>query len=220
MRAATPEEFRADPLGRYVLERRFAVWLRDRSIGGVLVFDGVSPGELERLFALQEVVFDHLGPSPKSLWDVTSVSSRTVTAETIRRTVELAKPRLDWLAAVGLRHAIWVPEGPLGALVVGFRVIAGVSHPWLESRELATLASWLGETEAALADVITPIKRAHGELHGTIAAIREHLAREPAATLDAIALALGCSRRSVQRRLAEHGSTFRHEQRLARRGRD
>ena len=206
-------DFLADPVGRFVAGRSFVTWMQTTRRGGTTHFgvhDAYDEARLTELYVMPEhpalvIPYDVLFDS--SALDAFDRSNFALLAGFLEQQV-------GTLATSARRFAMVKPSGMIGAM------FAGVFHEWIEPRlpvaslfaDRAEALEWLGlpagnEERRALdrmfeAVLATPLLRSLRKLID--ADLRD-------ATLATAATTLGTSERSLQRHLAEHGTSFRDE---------
>jgi AraC-like DNA-binding protein len=206
MRAARSiAEFLADPVGRHVTGRVFVAWVLTPKLAGASYFGRIELADHEPLLEVFDL-YKHpaLAPPVRALLDGSGVETFDVRAyELLARYAgkwpDIA-PRVDKVAIVR-------PRGMANA------VSAGLFHELSPAPDGALFASradafaWLGadgsEVEAAVRAANAP---------PLLRELRRYLGENlQDASLESAARALASSPRSVQRALADAGTTFRAE---------
>jgi AraC-like DNA-binding protein len=210
--AATVEEFFADPVGAYVAGRSFVIWAFSPTLAGSIYFGQPEASDYPALLRMFELPRHPRLQRPFDvLVDAGDVEGLSASAFELL-TTNLAV--VEGFSAFIRRVSIVRPRGVAGAAV------AGLFYEAVQGRFTAALFTdrkealgWLGradrdQAQAALQAVIDRVRGTSPSLR----ALRDHLARHIAApSIDEAARALVTSPRSLQRRLAELGTSFRAE---------
>ncbi|HEX8113887.1 MAG TPA: helix-turn-helix transcriptional regulator [Kofleriaceae bacterium] len=217
--ASSADDLLAAPVGRYLAGRSFVVWVQDRHRLGAFHFgrhEVVDEPALAALFALP--LSSTLAPPYEVLYDLSAVEALD------RRAFECFEVFLargvDQLAHRTRRLAAVRPNGLPGA------AFAGLFHDLIAPRFDAKLCGdrreayeWLGLGHGAQRDERDEIESLRDAFLEPVLVrrVREAIAADiPAATLDRIANALAISPRTLQRQLADHGTSLRDEVACAR----
>ena len=205
-RARSIDDFLRDPMDAYATEPGWLVFLRPALSGVVLwgVVDGAAVRQLARFLELRCAL-----PPHASFLDARLDSLDASAFET----------RKDFIDSHGtaMRHAVSClaivkPEGVLGALVEGIRLVSPPPFPERFFTDPREAFAWLGaEHDAALLDQLTAI-RAETLVHDPcVQKLRVLLDADLELSLTAAAHALAMSERSLQRRLARDGTSYQAE---------
>jgi AraC-like DNA-binding protein len=207
--ARTTAEFLADPIGRYVAGRAFAMWMWSDKLVGASYFGRVELAdhapimEVFDLYRHAALVPPYRGLIDGSELEHVDASSFDLLARYLARWNEVA-PRVE-------RVAIVRPHGLPSAAIAGVfheTIRPDVTGQLFGSR--ADALAWLEAPDGVAAAVEDALRRAHvpplvGELRRYLAAnLRD-------ATLETAAAALASSPRTLQRTLSGAGTTFRDE---------
>ena len=110
------------------------------------------------------------------------------------------------------RLAIVRPSGFAGAVAAGFYETTEAPYPVEVFAEPADAYAWVGADGASMARVFRGLVEGSSDAPAMLRELRRALeARLPDATLEGLAKDLGLAVRTLQRRLKEHGTTFRRE---------
>jgi AraC-like DNA-binding protein len=208
MRAATSvRAFLRAPIGRYLVARRHLVWCHSAKLVGVALWGRPDEGDVVELLETLAVVHSHGVHSRFDfLTDARHVDG--VDPAGFRLAADHAQKELDRLGLAGRRLAFVHGAGFSGTVLSG--VFAHVL-PQASSRgfsDPAAAFAWLGQPRAA-AEIGPLVDGAVGAPPFT-ATVRNYLrTRTGECPLEEAAQALGCSSRSLQRRLDNEGTTFR-----------
>lgn len=212
--ASNADDLMAAPVGKYLAGRSFVVWVQHRHRLGAFHFgrhEVVDEPALAALFALP--LSATLAPPYELLYDLSAVETLD------RRAFECFEVFLargvDQLARRTRRLAAVRPNGLPGA------AFAGLFHDLIAPRCDARLCgdrreayAWLGFGDGAQHDELDELERLRDAFLSPelVRRVREAIAADiPAVTLDRIARALAISPRTLQRQLAELGTSFRDE---------
>lgn len=204
------DELLRDPVGNCFVGRSVIVWVQTASRFGSVhrsPLDFTDAPALATLFPLPMV--KALQPPFDLLHDLSGVQA--VDERAFHWVQGFMEQTLDDLAARTRRFAVVRPSGLAGAAVTG------IFHEWVTPRFDAKLCTRRSEAHAWLG--IEPGEQAEIDtLHDSltqpelIRKLHDALAADlQDATLDRIAGALATSGRSLQRQLAQHGTSFRDE---------
>jgi AraC-like DNA-binding protein len=208
--AASASDLLDAPVGRYVAGRAFAMWVPSAELVGASHFGAFDAADQPALEALVEMPFHRALATPCDfLHDLAAVDA--LDRRTFEMFARLVGPRMPLLAERARRVAVVRPAGLAGA------AFTGLFHDWTAARfearmfdDRAAALDWLGvsaEIRVEIADVLAPF-----EMAPVLRRIRDVLATDPAgATLASVAAAVGESTRSLQRHLADAGTSFRDE---------
>lgn len=118
------------------------------------------------------------------------------------------RERVDLLARRVTRLGLVRPDNVVGPMVAGYFQVFTPPCPYSVFADRASALIWLGEDPSVLSRSIPEPT--------TVARLRAMLTSDPQLAVDALARSLGMSRRSLQRRLSEEGTSFSAEAERAR----
>jgi AraC-like DNA-binding protein len=212
--ARTVQGFIRAPLGKYLLGRNHLWWCHSATLAGSLHWGRFGAEDL--LQFLQAVDFAD-GPDVHPPLDIITDASRAEVPDpaAFRDIHEHVRQHVDRFSRFVRRQAIVHAGGLSGAAVAGFLPTLGIHYQWESFRTLADAFAWLGDRDApaVLAEVEAMAREVLGVPPAT-AAVRDYLERQrelKGATLRAAGRFIGNSARSLQRRLAAEGTSFRAE---------
>ncbi len=205
---ATPEEFEKAPAGKYYVGRCFVFFQQSPGFDGQAVWGHPDPDSL-RLYVRPldtGLVTPHV-----SLVDMRAVTG--VDFEGFDVMYQGVRDRQEGFARTITQQAILRPSGPIGAMVLGFYNLIHVRYPVNHFTDEDDALVWLGidNRGEVLAELSEMREAVFGRPELAIR-LRNHLiAKAGRGTPDEIARALGLSVRSMQRKLADLGTSFRDE---------
>jgi AraC-like DNA-binding protein len=210
-RAPSLERFLADPVGRYLATERCVAWCAAPDLMGASAWDEPGPSDVDFLVsAWDPMVRRHREPFDK-VFDVRFVTR--IREDTFARMVEQARARTPVPREVR-KQVLLAPEGIAKAVVHGFWNLVPSRHPWHVTGDDVDGYAWLGRAEhrAQIAAMLDHLREAD-----PLARLRRWLdAHLVGADLTTAARALAVAPRSLQRQLADAGTSFRAELRVAR----
>jgi len=204
-------ELLADPVGCYVAGRAFVAFMPSTRFVGACHFGPFEGNDLPEIIALQELPFH---PALVAPYDVMHDVGAVGVID--RRTFDILEAylstRMAELAKRARRLAVVRPPGLAGA------AFTGLFHDWTYDRceaglfaERGVALDWLG-TPAPLRDELDEALAPFERLSPVLRQVRSAIATGPRdATVERVAGEVGHSVRSLQRHLAEQGTTFRDE---------
>lgn len=214
MRAATAREYAEAPVGRFLAGSTWIhVWPREALCG----FSMWGEPGIDDMTSLVGALAQELGRARHaSVVDVREVTAvDPVAFDVLRRYVD---ERNDALAAVVSRLGVVLPRGGLArAAASGFWGVARAPYPVRTFDALVDALAWLGDGSPD--ETAQAISAERDLAMGTAPLVRDLRAwldgHVTEATVEAAAQGLALSTRSLQRRLAEAGTSFSAEVRGA-----
>jgi AraC-like DNA-binding protein len=216
-RAPTIEDFVANPVGRYIVGANHIVWCHSASLCGAVNWGRPSEADVRRLVAAWNF---SLHPALAGGWSVIMDNRQLERASLGALTIVLSglKDIVPKWHGVVRRQAIVIPPPPIGILLAGIAPLVGVFYPLRLFRQLGDAIAWVDHPDlaAAAAEATALVDEARG-ISPVLRRLRAILDETIAgATLQGSAAALGRPRRTLQRELADAGTSFRRELDLAR----
>ncbi len=205
---ATPEEFERSPAGKYYLGRCFVFFQQSPGFDGQVVWGHPDPDSLRTYVRLLDtgLVTPHV-----SLVDMRAVTG--VDFEGFDVMYQGVRARQEGFARTITRQAILRPSGPIGAMVLGFYNLIHVQYPVNHFTDEDDALAWLGINKPG--DVLAELSEMRQVAFGRpelALRLRNHLrSTSGRGSPEEIARALGLSVRSMQRKLADLGTSFRDE---------
>ncbi len=214
MRPATLEEFGRDPVGRYLAGETWAHFCVHPKLWGFMLWGRPTEADARQLG--RSLVQGLSGPAAPhvSIVDASRLEGADEGAFAVLE--GFMEKRRKALEHSVLRLALVRPKGLLGALVAGATEVMPRPYPVAVFSDVRKAYEWLAVPEvgraAALVRALDEIYAGASSTPPLLAALRSHLDRH----LDGVriaeaAVALEVSERTLQRRLAEDGTTFQRE---------
>jgi AraC-like DNA-binding protein len=211
MEAVSPEQYRAQPVGRYFFGPTYVVWWRSMRLNGILMW---GRPEEEHILSITRALDAELMPwvlPHASLIDTRRVWG--VDAAAFNALLKYVASRSEVFSRLVQRQAVVRPEGFAGAAIAGFYTVLTPSFPVSVFTDAQAGVDWLGLPEES--SVCAELDGLADRLNGgsvTVVQLRALLERcLGSASIARAALALGLSERSLQRQLCEAGTSFRAE---------
>lgn len=209
------EELEAAPVGRYVAGARFLHFCAAPTLWGLVVWD--SPDERDLGEIWRSLPFEFRAPAVPhaALIDASRLAGSQ--SDAFARVEHFLGKYAAPLARFILRLAIVRPSGFAGAIVAGAHSTLAFPCPVAVFEDAARALAWLEPVTAAASALDLPreLAAAQQAASGTppfLALLRAYLEANPdRAGLAASARALAMSERSLQRRLAESGTSLQDE---------
>jgi AraC-like DNA-binding protein len=199
-----------DPVGNATVGPHHAMWCVDADLTGVSLWGEPTSAEVTALFALLAAPHSEALNLPCDVV-LDGRYLRGMNVEAFEVFVEHARHHHSTIAARTRRQALVRPEGAVGALFSGFNALLAPEYRWGVFARLDEALAWLERDDAqqasqAVTDVVNRGQQASPLVISLEAWLRSR--RDRVAVSDA-AKALAVSVRSLQRHLAEHGTSFR-----------
>lgn len=210
MRAAGDvESYKADPIGAYLVGRRSLVFCARADLWGFAMWDRPSGDDFRRLLSLLAIELEPPAEPHGSLVDARRLYAGD--AETFALLAEYVRANFAVLAKQVTRLAIVRGPGITGAMVAGFFSVQAPPYPVKVFEDLGKASAWLGASPGFVDELDAAIATASG-VDPLLAELRSWLeARLTTAALPAAARAVRLSPRTLQRKLADAGTTFQRE---------
>ncbi|MEO8801215.1 MAG: helix-turn-helix transcriptional regulator [Polyangiaceae bacterium] len=205
---ATPEEFERSPAGRYYVGRCFVFWQQSPELDGHSIW---GAPDVESIRLIVRFLDTGLVSPHASLLDMRAVTG--VDYASFDAMYRGVRDRQDGFAKTISRQAILRPSGPVGAIILGFYNLIQVRYPVQHFTDQGDALEWMGIAKRG--DVLAELADMRESAFGRPELIARLLAQLTCTTgrgsPDMIAKALGLSVRSMQRKLADLGTSFRDE---------
>jgi AraC-like DNA-binding protein len=205
------DTFRRHPIGRFVGGPGWLHFCAHAGLWGVILHarpDGDAAEQMTRAFAVQTAPTRarHASYVDARYLDGIDPSAFAILERYARRTLVATLDKVHCLALVP-------PAGMQGAVVAGFYRLLAAPLPIQLFETPADALAWIGETDAAgLAARLDEILVESRGVPSLVAALGACLrAQLPSPDLEAICRTLGISRRSLQRRLRDAGTSLSRE---------
>lgn len=209
MKVATFDEMARRPVGRFTLHGNIAHFCVGPRLWGLLLWGRTTSADMATAVRSLALELSPVAEPHDSLVDVGRVSSLEPGAFDILG--EYVRTHFDGLAQRVVRLALVRPHAGLtGAVVAGFFDVVAPPYTVRHFGDTREALAWLelddaDATRDALAEVVAIASQTPALLTAATAAMRVDLA---GATAEDVARRLGMSERTLQRRLADHESTF------------
>jgi AraC-like DNA-binding protein len=208
--APTLEAFSRGPAGRYVVLRTSLHFVASHgALSGVVMWGEPTEADVSRMLAVTLGVVRVVGPrvallDARGIGRVDPFSFRALTRYAQEHASRIAR-RITRLAVV---HA----QDVAGAVAAGFFRVVRLPVPSETFTDVKPALDWLGRAQDAplLAEVDGLSAKARA-LPAEVRQLAALLEADPRATLAGAAASLAISKRTLQRMLAEHGTSFRGE---------
>jgi AraC-like DNA-binding protein len=210
-RAATLEGLRPDPHGKYYVGRTWLSFFAAHGhFSGTVVWGEPTPDDVKEWTAAADLRLSDACRPHATIFDASKVDRLSPSA--FGALARYANRSLEGLGARITRLAVVHSGGFAGAVAAGFTKLVPVPFPAENFRDPMKALVWLGCADDA--PLLEEVGRARTEARVVPAVLRElamFLHHNPSATPAQAARALALSTRSLQRRLSEQGTSFRHE---------
>jgi AraC-like DNA-binding protein len=208
--AATRRAFLSAPQDAYVTGPRHLYFQAAPNLTGYMMWGSPDNDDADAIETLITASNERLGPHP------TLVDGRALDGPPVllfERLGAYVRKHSELLRTSVTKLAVIYGAGVSGAVTAGFFSVVKPPYPIAHFESLADALDWLGDKDArTLAAELERIRDASSgkptllrQLHAIVSASL------PQPDDDVVARALGLSRRTMQRRLAELGTTFSNE---------
>jgi AraC-like DNA-binding protein len=215
-RAETVAALARDPRGKYFVGRSWLSFFAAHGrFSGTIVWGTPSPDDVEEWTACADLRISEACEPHATLFDGSKVDRLTPTV--FNALSAYASRSLAGLGARITKLAVVHRSEFAGAIAVGFTKVVPVPFPAEVFRDASDALAWLGCAEDI--PLLDELGRARSEVRAVAPIVRDlaaYLQHHPQATPAEAARALALSTRSLQRRLAEHDTSFRKELDVAR----
>lgn len=214
------ERFRHAPMGSVHVGPTLLVWAASPRLVGSAGWGVVQVDQIQGAIALWlQAVWPKVEDGVCLITDMSAFAP--LLPETYQAFAEFGRGFMPALAAKKTRHLVLLPEAPTDVMRVisaGFLTALGATHDHFVTSDAAAGADWLGgpsRAVPAMADRIAEIKRIIADAESAtwlVRRVRQAIAADLLGPdLDRVATTLGMSQRSLQRALADQGTSFRDE---------
>jgi AraC-like DNA-binding protein len=211
-RAASSQDFIADPIGQFCAGRRHCVFAATPTLLGFASWGRPDVEDVRELLSLCEVgLAPTLGPYR---WLVDLRGLELIEPATFGLFLEYTRKHSVSLRRNVARQAQLRPDGLVGAIVSGFSHVARLPYPDRVFGEVDSALAWLDvgpEDGIAILDQLDAVRDGARERHAVVAGLRRELEGSGPFGVDEAARRLGLSTRSFQRALRDAGTTYRME---------
>jgi AraC-like DNA-binding protein len=209
-RAPDLDAFVAAPVGRYVAGSNWLYFYPSTHVSGFVLWGTLDAASLGPTTGITPRVHAGARRPHVSLMDGRRVEK--VDPSAFELAARYVKEHRAAIGDVITQLAVVYPDGLLGTIAAGFFQIIAPPYPVRVFSNTSSACEWLGIAETNLAGELDDL---FAEVSGQPALVRDvraHLeSRGLDAGLDDVAAQLGTSPRTLQRRLAEHGTSFQTE---------
>lgn len=213
--AASIAAFARAPIGRYVLGPRHCFYQIDAHTNGLVVWGSPEADDVRAMMRAFDVTLSPPVGRHVSLVDVRALCG--VDGAGFELLLSYMRERREAFAPLVERQALLCSDGAFGAAMIGLYHLMNPAYPTAVFNTREQALAWLSPKHPER--VAMELDLLHACIFGTatfVLCVRAALDEQGiGASLETVARRLGVSVRSLQRRLQEHGTSFRAE--LARR---
>lgn len=215
-RAESLEDLTVDPYGKYFVGRTWLSFFAPHGrFSGTIVWGEPTPDDVRAWESCADLRISPICGPHATLFDAHKVERLGPSA--FGELARYASKNVDGFRDRITRLAIVHAGSFAGAVAAGFTKLVPVPFPTEVFDEVGKALAWLGcESDAALLEQLGAVKDEARAVAPIVQKLAAFLAHHPRATPEQAARALALSTRSLQRRLSEQKTTFRHEVDLAR----
>lgn len=206
-RVTTAESFSGPFERRVFVGRSFCFWQDESRALGTVIWGRPTEADIEQMIPFFEVGVDGRFRGHVSFVDGRAIEAIDALAFAKLLTYLIAR-RDAWGPNVG-RQAVLHPSGVVGVLVAGALHVARPPYPFQCFQTSEDAFAWAGVPE--LRAELETLRSTHIGRPEITSRVQDVFARSGPLEATAVARALGLSRRTLQRRLREAGTTFRDE---------
>ncbi|MEW5852474.1 MAG: helix-turn-helix transcriptional regulator [Myxococcota bacterium] len=210
-RAASLDDFRREPRGRYLAGPSWLHFCAHAELFGVVLWSRPSEEDMRSLVRTLLVELDPRVAPHRSLVDASRLEG--VDAGAFSALSDYVHTHRAPLSKAVTRLALVRPNGMEGALVAGFFHVLDAPYPVNVVDNAERGLTWLGERDAAaLARELSALQSELSGVDPLVGQLRAWMvARLVDAAVERAAVDLGVSERTLQRRLQTAGTTFNQE---------
>jgi AraC-like DNA-binding protein len=210
-RADTLAALSPDPHGKYYVGRTWLSFFAPHGrFSGTIVWGEPTTGDVNEWTGAADLRLSEACVPHATIFDASKVDRLSPSA--FGELARYAHRSLEGLGARITRLAIVHRGSFAGAVAAGFTKLVPVPFPTENFRDPLEALAWLGCSEDT--PLLEEVGRARAEARVVSPVLRDlamYLHHHPSATPSEAARSLALSTRSLQRRLNEHGTTFRQE---------
>lgn len=211
------EEFVSSPIGRCIVRPAFATWCAAPDLQGSILWGALDERSIREMMAIGTFIqHPQIARSRRVLTDLRDIEHAD--ANILLGFASSARDRVATWASGLERQALIVPVGLAGMMMSGTLPLAGIDHPLRIAHDVDTALAFLDHplARAAHAAAIAIVTATRGR-SALIGRVRAQLRSElNGATIESCAVAVGMSRRTLQRELRSLDTSFSDELRRVR----
>lgn len=209
-RAPDLDAFVAAPIGRYVAGQNWLYFYPSAHVSGFVLWGTLDAASLAPTTRITPRVHAGARKPHVALMDGRRVEK--VEASAFELASRYVREHRAAIAEVITHLAVVYPDGLLGTIAAGFFQVIDPPYPVRVFSDPRSACEWLGIAEMNLAAELDDLYAEVNGLPPLVRDVRAHLeSRRLDARIEDVAARLGTSPRTLQRRLAEHGTSFQAE---------